>query len=203
MARPRFVIVAGPNGCGKSTVGGARAKGELGADVMNVDLIDADYAKAHPAWPREATNLLAAVEAERRVWKELARGKSVAIETVLSTDKYLDAIDAANRGGYETIMYYVTVDSPQTAVQRIKARVAMGGHHVPESKVRDRWIRSHRIAAEAFSRVGRATGFDNSGAEPVAVALSEGGVAVWTPEGEGRAGALRASLVARGLIASR
>ena len=85
--RPRLVIIAGANGAGKSTIAAApHARSLLGdARAINPDEYTRALRERH-SLPRDAANLLAVVQTELEVWRALAEGKSVAVETVLSTD---------------------------------------------------------------------------------------------------------------------
>jgi predicted ABC-type ATPase len=157
---PQFVIVAGPNGCGKSSTGSARVKQQLDITAIDPDAIVRDYRTHYPDWPDDALNLAAVLEAERRVWKAISRGESVGVETVLSSVKYLDAVNAAKARGFETVLYFVTVATADLAVERVRERVRQKGHDVPEQKIRARWPRTHQNAADLFARVDSAFAYD-------------------------------------------
>lgn len=65
----------------------------------------------------------------------LAAGESIHQETTLAgnTKSFQNLIDRAHAQGYEVALLYVTLNSADTAVDRVAARVAKGGHGVDEA----------------------------------------------------------------------
>jgi predicted ABC-type ATPase len=96
-------------------------------------------------------------------WLLLRRGKSFAMETVMSHHSKIDEINEANRLGYKTYLYYVCTSDPLINSGRIAARVDKGGHPVPTEKIANRYSASLGLLAEAVSITYRAYLFDNSG----------------------------------------
>lgn len=92
------------------------------------------------------------------------------VETVLSTDKYRRLVEEAKRRGLEFRLIYVLLDSPDRNVERVRLRVAKGGHDVPEDRIRARYERSLAQLPWFFDRADRAWVFDNSAATPRLVA---------------------------------
>ena len=75
----------------------------------------------------------------------LAAGESIHQETTLAgnTKSFQNLIDRAHAQGYEVALLYVTLNSADTAVDRVAARVAKGGHGVDEADIRRRYDSSH------------------------------------------------------------
>ena len=69
----------------------------------------------------------------------------------------------AQASGFRTYLYYVATSSPEINIERVKYRVAMGGHGVPEAKIISRYRRSLELLFEAVVHTDRAYIFDNSG----------------------------------------
>ena len=69
---------------------------------------------------------------------------------------------AARREDYWIILHCVSVGSPELALDRIRNRVAFGGHDVPEADVRRRFVRSHANLPAAISRADIALLYDNT-----------------------------------------
>lgn len=67
------------------------------------------------------------------------RGDSFAFETTLSGRGYLKDIRDWRQQGYVVKLFFLSVTSPEEAIARVAARVAQGGHHVPEDIVRRRF----------------------------------------------------------------
>jgi predicted ABC-type ATPase len=90
------------------------------------------------------------------------RGISLSFETVMSHASKLDQLRSATRKGYRTYLYYVATDDPNINIRRVRARVARGGHAVPEDKIVDRYYRSLDFLYDAIKLTDRAYIFDNS-----------------------------------------
>ncbi|WP_428072320.1 zeta toxin family protein [Candidatus Avelusimicrobium faecicola] len=69
-------------------------------------------------------------------------GKSFALESTLSGVWHLKTISLAKQNGYKVVIVYIFVDTVETCLERIKARVCNGGHPVPEEDVKRRFLRS-------------------------------------------------------------
>ena len=79
----------------------------------------------------------------------------------------------AKERGFEVRLIYIYVDTLERQLERIRLRVAKGGHDVPPDKVAARRTRSFDQFSWFFWEAHRAWVFDNSGAEPKLVALKE------------------------------
>ena len=102
--------------------------------------------------------------------------QSVGVETVLSTPKYRRLVELAKQRAFEVNLIYVLLDSPQRNVERVRLRVAKGGHSVPEDKIVDRYARSLQQLPWFLDAADRAWIYDNSGASPKLVADKASGV---------------------------
>jgi predicted ABC-type ATPase len=76
------------------------------------------------------------------------------------------AIRAALERRLFTRLFYICLDNPERSIQRVRERVAQGGHDVPDSDVRRRYGRSLPNASQALRIMHQGLVFDNSGAEP-------------------------------------
>ena len=92
---PAFVIVAGPNGSGKTTLvrSGVLAS-VLGVPDVSLNADDVARELAGGGQPTEQQSLRAARITDNRLDVEIAAGRSVIVETVLSSDKYQDRVGA-------------------------------------------------------------------------------------------------------------
>jgi predicted ABC-type ATPase len=150
-------VLAGPNGSGKSTI--TRFLEFEGRE----HLIDPD-AIARELNP---TNLLAvAVAAGRlalhRTEDYLNQRVSFAIETTLAGGRGIDVMSMAKERGYEVHLAFVALDNPERNIDRIRDRVARGGHFVPDLDVRRRYSRSMANLPEAIRLADLARVYDNS-----------------------------------------
>ena len=139
---PALLIVAGPNGSGKSSAY-EHADIELGGRsvwIVNPDLLARRIHEAEAIEAIEA-NLQVVVRIENWLDASIAVHKTVGVETVLSTGKYRRLVLEAKQRGFLIWLLYV-LDSPERNIERVKIRVAHGGHDVPEDKIRSRYHRS-------------------------------------------------------------
>jgi len=133
------VILAGPNGAGKSTAAPGVLRGALGVDdFVNADVI----AQGLSAFDPES----AAVEAGRVMLSRLddlaARGRPFAFETTLAGRAVLRRIERWQASGYAVHLVYLWLPSAELAVERVRIRVAAGGHAIPGDVIRRRYARS-------------------------------------------------------------
>ena len=69
----------------------------------------------------------------------LARHKDFGVETTLATRTLLKTVRIAQSVGYTVTVLYFWLNSPELAIERVKARVAAGGHNIPEETIRRRY----------------------------------------------------------------
>jgi len=105
----------------------------------------------------------------------LAKRASFTFETVMSSTDKIDVLCWAQTQGYKTYLYFVATDDPAINVDRVRRRVAGGGHDVPEDKIRSRYNRSLGNLRAAVKCSDRAYIFDNSGQALVWLAEVTGG----------------------------
>jgi predicted ABC-type ATPase len=167
-------VIAGPNGCGKSTLTQA-IEIEGRERLLDPDAVARDINPSAPS--------MAAVAAGREVLKRTAEyfrhGVSFAVETTLSGRGRLELINHAKSRGYQVHLIFVGMDNPDRSILRIRNRVAEGGHFVPEPDVRRRYERSMANVAIAIRDADFARFYDNSGDRHRLVMVTEGGSIVW------------------------
>lgn len=174
MANPELWLFAGPNGAGKSTFTqypefAQRIRHFLNADELTRELLQArGFSSFHAAPPEilRATNVLAAEQTFARVNELLADGESVAVETVLSTEKYRPVVEKLRRDGGEFNLIYIGLRSPELSGERVARRVTKGGHPVPAEKLPVRWRRSLDHLPWFASQATRFLIYDNSDSDP-------------------------------------
>lgn len=181
--RPAFWIVAGPNGSGKSSLYGNT---EIEAFDQSIWIINPDLLTARIQQVEKLPLLDANVQAVTRIeaWLEASINahQTVGVETVLSTDKYRRLVQAAKAREFEFRLIYVMLESPDLNVERVRLRVAKGGHDVPEERIRGRWIRSLAQLPWFLDQADQAALFDNSGARPRLIGRKQAGQVLIDPE---------------------
>ncbi len=130
---PEVLVFAGPNGSGKSTI--TRMARTVGS------YINADDIKRTTL----CTDLEAAIKAEELREKMIAEKKDFTFETVLSTERNLLLLEKAKEQGYFVRGIYVLTANPDINVARVFTRQALGGHGVPEDKVRSRYDKALKL----------------------------------------------------------
>ena len=162
---PWLVIVAGPNGSGKTTlVRGGVVSAVLPLPATSINADDIARALAGGAQPTPEQSLRAARRADALLDAEIEAGRSVVVETVLSSDKLRRRVAAAKSGGYEVALIYVTVRDGALNLLRVAQRRAQGGHDVPAERVLARRARSHDAFAWFADRADLVLVFDNTDA---------------------------------------
>jgi len=171
-----MVVFAGPNGSGKSTV----VKNMLASELCPENYICPDSLVA-PSDKENAEAYKAAMQkAETLRQTELALGSSFSFETVLSMPDKLDFIRRAKWHGYRVRVVYVTTDDPRINIERVKNRVAQGGHDVPEEKILSRYERCMHLMYEVACD-NMAYFYDNSGEAPRFIAaMNHGNTLIFT-----------------------
>ena len=127
---PEVIVFAGPNGSGKTTITGM-------AKTVGV-YINADDIKRTTL----CTDIEAALKAEELREKMILEKKDFTFETVLSTDRNLRLLKKAKEQGYFVRCIYVLTANVDINVARVSARQAIGGHGVPEDKIRSRYTKA-------------------------------------------------------------
>ena len=132
----RVIIIAGPNGAGKTTLARELLPNEASISTfINADLIAAGLDPLRPerAAFRAGRMMLEMIDAC------VQRGESFAFETTLSGRGYARMIPRWQELGYWVILYYLLLPSPEIAIERVRQRVSMGGHHLPDDIIRRRF----------------------------------------------------------------
>jgi len=102
--------------------------------------------------------------------KLISAGKKLTFETVMSHPSKLEILDFALSRQFKNYLYFVCTSSPDINITRVKQRVALGGHSVPENLITERYFKSLGQLKSAVKRTHRAFIWDNSGKKPVLIA---------------------------------
>jgi predicted ABC-type ATPase len=178
--QPKFLIVAGPNGSGKTTVFESTILQDIGRAVwiINPDLLAIRITKVESLGIR-AANLEAVRRIERWLKASIQAHQTIGVETVLSTAKYRKLVRLAKSRKFEIVLVYVLLNSARLNVARVALRVKKGGHHVPVRKILSRRVRSLRQLPWFLHHADVAWIYDNSGSAPKLVATKDkGGVLI-------------------------
>jgi predicted ABC-type ATPase len=180
---PRLWLVAGPNGSGKSTLYTDTDIEGFGRSVwiINPDLLTARL-QAREALSLEEANAEALNRIQAWLKASVRAHQTVGVETVLSTPKYRPLVEEAKSRGFEIRLLYVTLRTTDQNVERVRLRVAKGGHGVPEDTIRTRRERSFQQLPWFLDQADFALIYDNSGSAPKLVARKQAGLIEIDPQ---------------------
>ena len=159
--KPILIVIAGPNGSGKTTITSKILRHEWLEDAVYVNP-DNVAQERFGDWNSAEAVLNAARYCEE--WREacLAKRQSLIFETVLSTDNKVDFIRRAKQADYFIRVFFVSTGSPAINASRITKRVIEGGHDVPISKIVSRYQKSIINCLRVASLADRLYIYDNS-----------------------------------------
>lgn len=159
--RPTLLVIAGPNGSGKTTVT-VRLRAERwshGVEYLNPD----DVARERFGdWNSPTATLDAARWVTARRDELLALGEGIAFETVFSTREKVEFIARAKARGYFVRVFFIGTADPRINAARVAGRVMEGGHTVPIEKIVTRYVGSMANLSAAIHLADRVYIFDNS-----------------------------------------
>ena len=139
--KPVLIVIAGPNGSGKTTITSKILRHEWLEDAVyiNPDQVAQDK---FGDWNSPEAVMQAAQYCEQQRERCLQDGQSLIFETVLSSDGKVDFIRRAKQMGYFIRLFFVSTSHPSINAARIAQRVMEGGHDVPITKVISRYYKS-------------------------------------------------------------
>jgi predicted ABC-type ATPase len=161
MEKPKLLIVAGPNGSGKTSVTDKILKHEWikGCEYVNPDMIARDM---FGDW-NSPDAVLKAVRHAAKVRNEcIADGRSLIFETVMSAPDKISFVRKARQMGYFIRLFFIATDHPRINASRIANRVMAGGHDVPIQKIISRYYKSIANCCLLVPDTDRLYVYDNS-----------------------------------------
>ncbi len=157
----RLFVLAGVNGAGKSSLGGAAIQAS-GGEFFNPDIAAARLREQQPGLSVAQANGLAWTLGRRGLEKALAEGLTYAFETTLGGASITRLLLDGARAGAEVHVWYAGLATPELHLRRIQARVAAGGHDIPEAKVRERFDASRSHLVKLMPHLASLRLYDNS-----------------------------------------
>lgn len=159
--KPVLIIIAGPNGSGKTTITSKILHHEWleNAIYINPDIIAQEK---FGDWNSQEAVMKSVHFCENLREECLTKKQSLIFETVLSIPQKVDYIKRAKEAGFFIRLFFVSTSNPAINAARIAKRVMEGGHDVPIPKIISRYYRSIANCGIASEFVDRTYVYDNS-----------------------------------------
>lgn len=156
-----ITVLAGVNGAGKSSIGGAYLQ-QTGGAFYNPDIVARAARQASPALTAEEANAFAWTEGKKRLESAIANLTDFNFETTLGGETMTKLLREAAKKGATLNIWYAGLTSVELHLKRVASRVEKGGHPIPESDIRKRWIGSHLNLIKLLPHVTHLRVYDNS-----------------------------------------
>ena len=156
--RPRIVVVAGTNGAGKTTIIDLLPGLAIGVRV-DPDRIAREMSPQSP----ELASLRAGRVALTRIADALRAREDLTVETTLAGRQPLLLLQRARKLGYHVTLVFVGTSDFRLNVDRVRRRIADGGHAIDAPDIERRYTRSLDHLPDAASLADAVAIFDNSG----------------------------------------
>lgn len=153
-------IISGCNGAGKTTASYTVLPEILDCrEFVNADEIARGLSPFNP----ESVAIEAGRLMLQRIEDLLAKDETFSIETTLATKSYINLVRRAQAKGYQVIILFFWLRTPELAMQRVAERVVNGGHNIPEDIIKRRYVAGIRNLFRLFmSEVDFWDIYDNS-----------------------------------------
>ncbi len=156
----KLYIIAGCNGAGKTT-----ASFTILPEILDCkEFVNADeIAKGLSPFQPEKVSLDAGRIMLNRISELLLENENFAFETTLATKSYKNKIEQAKQKGYQITLLFFWLQSIDLAKERVKTRVAEGGHHIQPDVIERRYNKGIKNLFDIYLPiVDGALIFDNS-----------------------------------------
>jgi predicted ABC-type ATPase len=165
---PRIYVLAGVNGAGKSSIGGAAFRA-FGADYYNPDEAARKLIAANRNLSQAEANSAAWHQGVRLFRRAIEERLDFAVETTLGANTIPRLLAHAASRGIEIHVWYIGLSSPELHIERVQSRVRRGGHDSPAETIHRRYERSRLNLIEILPRLTALRIYDNSAdADPAA-----------------------------------
>ncbi len=154
-------VLAGINGSGKSSIGGAAIE-SIGLTYYNPERAAQALREIHPNMTPFIANSHAWTLGRELLENAISRKETFAFETTLGGNTITSLLMKAAEKGIKVKVWYAGLGSVELNIARVKARVARGGHDIPVSEIRKRWDSSRRSLIRLLPRLHSLRLYDNS-----------------------------------------
>jgi predicted ABC-type ATPase len=161
MSEATIFVLAGVNGSGKSSIGGAAIAAQ-GVHYYNPDTAAQELRQIHPNMTQPIANSHAWALGRDMLVEAIKKQATFAFETTLGGNTITNLLIQAAEDGLKVKLWYAGLESVEQNLARVKARVANGGHDIPEADIRKRWDSSRRNLIKLLPYLHSLRLYDNS-----------------------------------------
>jgi len=158
---PCIYVLAGTNGAGKSSIGGAMFR-HRGTEYFNPDEAAAKILLRNPGLSPAQANGMAWQQGKRLLERAISERLSFAFETTLGGNTIPRLLHSALSAEIEVRIWYVGLESAELHLARVRSRVRKGGHDIPDEKIRERYNRSRLSLIRLMPRLTELRVYDNT-----------------------------------------
>jgi predicted ABC-type ATPase len=167
-APARLYVLAGVNGAGKSSIGGAAIRA-AGGNYFNPDEAARELMAANPGMGQTDANAAAWEQGRKLLERAIDQRLDFTFETTLGGTTMPRLIAEAASRGIEVYVFYVGLASAEAHIERVRQRVRAGGHDIPEEAIRRRYRHSRLNLVQLLPALTELRVYDNSAtADPAA-----------------------------------
>ena len=158
---PCTYVLAGTNGAGKSSIGGAMFL-QAGVEYFNPDEAARLILARNPGLSQADANSGAWQQGRRLLERAIAERQTFAFETTLGGNTITALLERALASGLAVRMWYAGLNGADLHIARVRARVARGGHDIPAEQVRARYDSSRLNLIRLLPKLTELRVYDNS-----------------------------------------
>ena len=158
---PAVYVLAGVNGAGKSSIGGAAIR-EAGGEYYNPDEAARTLRVSNPRMSQTEANAAAWLAGRLMLERAIRERLDFSFETTLGANTMTDLLIGASKAGFAIHVWYVGLSNAEQHIARVRSRVRRGGHDISESDIRRRFQNSRLNLIRLLPHVASLRMFDNS-----------------------------------------
>ena len=160
-ALPRLYVLAGVNGAGKSSIGGAAFRA-FGADYYNPDEAARQMMAEDSGLNQTNANARTWQLGKRLLERAIAEKLDFAFESTLGANTMPRLLREAADKGVLVNIWYAGLSSPELHIARVRSRVRKGGHDIAEADIRRRYQNSRLNLIHLLPHLAALRVYDNS-----------------------------------------
>jgi predicted ABC-type ATPase len=158
---PTITVLAGTNGAGKSSIGGARLAA-ASTPFYNPDVETQALIAANPGMALDEANATAWRIGKERLETAIAERQNFNFETTLGGTTITRLLANAHANGLRLRIWYCGLSDAELHIARVRARVRRGGHDIPATKIRERYDASRNNLCSILPSLDELMLYDNS-----------------------------------------